>query len=298
MVLVGGETQSNHRRQLGLDSREVTPRQSIVGHSIEHTGHLTPGDAAAARCRDGHRYRCTVDVVLVPGFWLTASAWDEVRAALAAEGVDARAVTLPGLGHTGPASASTAVSARTVTLDDHVQAIVDALDACTSPVVLVGHSASAVLVQLAADRRPGSVAHLVHVDAVPLPHGSPINADIPAAEGFIQMPSWNEFDEAEVSDLDDDLRATIRRHAVPQPEAPTREPIAYTDDGRHRVPATVVACAFRAEQLASWIEQDSPWTVEIAATEDLTIVDLPGGHWPMFSQPRHLAMVIADVCRR
>lgn len=239
---------------------------------------------------DHCRYRRTVDVILVPGFWLTASAWNEVRATLASEGIDARALTLPGLDGAGHVSE--------VTLDDQVRAIVEAVEQCNSPVVLVGHSASAVLIQLAADRRPASIAHLIHVDAVPLPHGSSINADIADVDGLIQIPPWDGFDPEETSDLDDDVRESIRRHAVPQPAAPAREPITYTDDRRHRIPATVIACAFTAEQLASWIEIDSPWTSEIAAIEDLTIVDLPGGHWPMFSQPHHLAMVIADACPR
>ena len=239
---------------------------------------------------DHCRYRRTMDVILVPGFWLTSSAWGAVQASLASEGVNARAVTLPGLDDAGRASE--------VTLEDQVRVIVDAVEQCTSPVVLVGHSASAVLIQLAADRRPESIAHLVHVDAVPVPHGSPINADIPAVDGFIPMPSWDEFDPAETSDLGDDLRETIRRHAVPQPAAPAREPATYTDARRHRIPTTVIASAFTAEQLASWIEDESPWTSEIAATDELTIVDLPGGHWPMFSQPHHLAMVIADACHR
>lgn len=231
-----------------------------------------------------------MEVILVPGFWLTASAWDDVRATLASEGIDARAMTLPGLGDAGRASE--------LTLDDQVRAIVEAVEQCSTPVVLVGHSASAVVIQLAADRRPESIVHLIHVDAVPLPHGSSINADIAAVDGFIPMPPWDEFDPAETSDLGDDLRETIRRHAVPQPASPAREPVTYTDDRRHRIPATVIACAFTAEQLASWIEDDSPWTSEIAAAEDLTIVHLPGGHWPMFSQPRNLAMVIADACHR
>ena len=36
-------------------------------------------------------------IVLVPGFWLGAWAWDEVAAALRADGHDVTALTLPGL---------------------------------------------------------------------------------------------------------------------------------------------------------------------------------------------------------
>jgi pimeloyl-ACP methyl ester carboxylesterase len=39
----------------------------------------------------------TTPIVLVPGFWLSAWAWDEVADALRADGHDVTAVTLPGL---------------------------------------------------------------------------------------------------------------------------------------------------------------------------------------------------------
>ena len=36
-------------------------------------------------------------IILVPGFWLGAWAWDEVAAPLRADGLDVTALTLPGL---------------------------------------------------------------------------------------------------------------------------------------------------------------------------------------------------------
>ena len=36
-------------------------------------------------------------IILVPGFWLGAWAWDEVAEALRADGHDVTALTLPGL---------------------------------------------------------------------------------------------------------------------------------------------------------------------------------------------------------
>jgi pimeloyl-ACP methyl ester carboxylesterase len=39
----------------------------------------------------------TAPIILVPGFWLGAWAWDEVAAALRADGHDVTALTLPGL---------------------------------------------------------------------------------------------------------------------------------------------------------------------------------------------------------
>ena len=72
-------------------------------------------------------------IVLVPGFWLGAWAWDEVVAALRADGHDVTAVTLPGL-------ESADADRSAVTMADHVVAICDAVSAAEAPVVLAVHS--------------------------------------------------------------------------------------------------------------------------------------------------------------
>jgi hypothetical protein len=55
-------------------------------------------------------------IILVPGFWLGAWAWDEVAAALRAGGHDVNALTLPGL-------ESADIERSAITLSDHVDAI-------------------------------------------------------------------------------------------------------------------------------------------------------------------------------
>src|SRR6186997_1511916 len=61
-------------------------------------------------------------IVLVPGFWLGAWAWDEVTAALRADGHEAGALTLPGLD-------SIDADRSGVTMSDHVDAICAAVSA-------------------------------------------------------------------------------------------------------------------------------------------------------------------------
>ena len=73
-------------------------------------------------------------IILVPGFWLGAWAWDEVSAALRADGHHVAALTLPGL-------ESVDTDRSTITFADHVEAIVDAVQAAGEPVVLAVHSA-------------------------------------------------------------------------------------------------------------------------------------------------------------
>ena len=72
-------------------------------------------------------------IVLVPGFWLGAWAWDEVTEALRADGHDVNALTLPGL-------ESPDTDRSGITMKDHVDAIVDAVEAAGAPVVLAVHS--------------------------------------------------------------------------------------------------------------------------------------------------------------
>ena len=72
-------------------------------------------------------------IILVPGFWLGAWAWDDVAAALRADGHDVSALTLPGLESAG-------ADRSKVTFDDHVGAIVNAVEAANARVVLAVHS--------------------------------------------------------------------------------------------------------------------------------------------------------------
>ncbi len=74
-------------------------------------------------------------IVMVPGFWLGAWAWDEVAAALRADGHDVTALTLPGL-------ESADADRSSITLTDHVDAICDAVTAAGRPAVLAVHSCS------------------------------------------------------------------------------------------------------------------------------------------------------------
>src|SRR5687767_15115817 len=99
-------------------------------------------------------------IVLVPGFWLGAWAWDEVAAALRADGHDVTTLTLPGL-------ESADADRSAITLSDHVDAIVEAVKAAGAPVVLAVHSASGFSGYAASDRIPERIAAMVYVDSAP-----------------------------------------------------------------------------------------------------------------------------------
>src|SRR2546428_12260524 len=102
----------------------------------------------------------TTPIILVPGFWLGAWAWDEVAAALRADGHDVTALTLPGL-------ESADADRSRVTLADHVDAICEAVMAAGRPVVLAVHSGAGLPGYAATDRIPGQIAAMVYVDSGP-----------------------------------------------------------------------------------------------------------------------------------
>ena len=64
-------------------------------------------------------------IILVPGFWLGAWAWDEVAAALRADGHEVTALTLPG-------QESEDADRSQITFQDHVDAIIDAIEAAAA----------------------------------------------------------------------------------------------------------------------------------------------------------------------
>src|SRR5436309_5576577 len=99
-------------------------------------------------------------IVLVPGLWLGAWAWDEVVAALRADGHDVTALTLPGL-------ESANADRSSITLADHVDAICDSVTAAARPVVLTVHSAAGFSGYAASDRIPDRIAAIVYVDSAP-----------------------------------------------------------------------------------------------------------------------------------
>ena len=230
----------------------------------------------------------TAPIVLVPGFWLGAWAWDEVAAALRAEGHDVTAVTLPGL-----ESAETDRSA--ITMSNHVDAISDAVRAAAAPVVLAVHSGTGFSGYAASDRVPELIAAMVYVDSAP--GKGAMDPEFEGAE--LPLPSQEQLAAEENLDgLSEEQLDAFRTRAVPQPGGTLREAAELTNDARLDIPSTMICTGFSSEQVKAYAkEHNPPWLAGIAELRNVTWIDLPTSHWPMWSRPQELSAIIGDVAK-
>jgi pimeloyl-ACP methyl ester carboxylesterase len=225
-------------------------------------------------------------IILVPGFWLGAWAWDEVAALLRADGHDVAAITLPGL-------ESADADRSRITMADHVDAIVKAVLAAASPVVLAVHSASGFSGYAASDRVPDRIAAMVYVDTAP---GK--GALDPEFEGVEKPMVWNEIEAEENLDgLSEEQKETFRQRAVPVPGGVVREGAELTNDARRDIPSTLICTGYTSADYKKYAGEHPEWTwlAGIPELRNATWVDLPTSHWPMWSRPQELAAIIADV---
>lgn len=229
----------------------------------------------------------TAPIILVPGFWLGAWAWDEVAATLRADGHDVTALTLPGL-------ESAAADRSSITFADHVDAIVEAVEAAPAPVVLAVHSATGFTGYAASDRVPRRIAAMVYVDSAP-----GIGAADPAFEGVDRPLDWKAIeDEENLDGLSEEQKETFRRRAVPVPGGVIRGGARLTNDARRDIPSTIICTGMPSEQLKTYArERNWAWLAGVAELRNLTWVDLPTSHWPMWSRPTELAAIIGEVAK-
>ncbi len=226
-------------------------------------------------------------IILVPGFWLGAWAWDEVAEHAARRRPRRhRADACPGSSRSTP-------TARRSRSHDHVDAICDAVRAAGAPVVLAVHSGAGVPGYAATDRVPELIAHMVYVDTGPAT--AAMDPDIEGDE--YPLPS------ARGARGEREPRRAQRRAArdVPQP--------GRARAGR-RAARRARAHERRAARRAEHADRDRLHVAGLprrrrggpgrgsAGLNDLrnvAYVDLPTSHWPMWSRPKELAEIIGGI---
>ena len=225
-------------------------------------------------------------IVLVPGFWLGAWAWDDVVAALRADGHDVTALTLPGL-------ESADADRSQVTFGDHVDAIVHAVEAAEAPAVLAVHSGAGATGYAVSDRIPERIAAMVYVDS------GPATAALDPSFDAVENPlAWEEIEAEENLDgLSDEQKETFRARALPEPGAAIRGGTELTNEARLDIPTTAICTGFTSEQYKEAVKEGQTWLGGFAELRNVTWVDLPTSHWPMWSRPRELAQIIGNVAK-
>ena len=228
--------------------------------------------------------------LLIAGHWLGAWAWDEVLAQLQAEGVEATALTLPGLDAADPD--------RTLrTLDDQSAAIVDTImlhgGSADRPATIVAHSGANAPVCLVLDRHPELIHRVVWVDSGPVTPGSVFAPDLPAELTELPLPPFDALaEQASLAGLTELALERFRARSVPEPAPVLRQPVELGNPARHDVPTTLVCCSIPSAQLLELARSGHPMFGEVTRLTQLDVVDLPTGHWPMWSRPADLARII------
>jgi pimeloyl-ACP methyl ester carboxylesterase len=242
-------------------------------------------------------------IVLVPGFWLGAWAWDEVAVRLRAAGHDVYPVTLTGLAERA------AEGGPEVNVDTHVADLVGLVrTAALRDVVLVGHSGANMAVTGAADRLGSRAARVVYVNTGPMPsglasidfHGPDAQRNMRAVvarcgDGWrLPVPAFDAAaDPVNLAGLSPEQLEAMRGRGTPQPFGTVTQPLERPDP-RPAVPASVIATTFTPERARALAASGNRVFAEMAGIE---LHHLPTGHWPMFSRPAELADLLGQLSR-
>jgi hypothetical protein len=162
----------------------------------------------------------------------------------------------------------------------------------------------------AADRVPERIAQLVYLDSGPVPDGvSFLDTQPPeirehterqvAEHGndwLIPVPSWEELENvngASLEGLGDEKRRLMRSRAVAQPFSTYTQPLRLQKRTEGALIKTLIASSFPLAQVREMIAGRHLWFRELGRPEWL--LELPTGHWPMFSRPDDLAEVLGGL---
>ncbi|WP_407444324.1 alpha/beta fold hydrolase [Rhodococcus sp. (in: high G+C Gram-positive bacteria)] len=230
-------------------------------------------------------------MILIAGHWLGAWAWDEVLEHLSADGRRTIPMTLPGLDEHDAERASR-------TLDDQATAIEQTMTRAEAseaqPVVIVAHSGANAPVSLVLDQHPELVRRVVWVDSGPVASGSVFAPDAPEDLDEFPLPPFDALGEqASLEGLSAEALERFRARAVPEPGPVVRGQVTLTNDARRAVPATLVCCSIPSAQIMELADAGHPMFAEVSKLDQVDFVDLPTGHWPMWSRPADLAHVLA-----
>ncbi len=225
-----------------------------------------------------------MDIVLIAGMWLDATAWNDVVPELERLGHRPVALTLPGQGD-GDATA---------TYDDQVAAVTAAVDAADGPALVVGHSAACALAWVAADARPDRSPRVALIGG----HAERRRRDLlrrasTPSTASCRSRAGSPSRAPTPTTCRPSLKAAVARGAIAVPAAVTQGVVRLQrraslrragHDGLPGVhPRPGQGVGRRAATSPSWPRRTR-----------VDYVDIDSGHWPMFTKPVELARILAD----
>ncbi len=231
----------------------------------------------------------TFPFILVHGAWEDASIWTGVRGELERHGHQAIAVDLPG-------RAGDATPKQEITLDHLRDRVLAAVQAQTTPVVLVGHSFGGMTISAVAEAAPEQIRRLVYVAAY-LPQDGQSLQDLAFSDAESKAGPSFEVDTVNlVARIKREARADLflndgsetQRSAFPdtmvdEPLQPLGTPVTLPPERFGRVPKAYIQTA--RDQVVS----PSLQARMIAATPVNTVVTIDTGHAPFLTRPAELA---------
>jgi pimeloyl-ACP methyl ester carboxylesterase len=244
--------------------------------------------------------------VLVAGAWLGGWAWQPVTRRLRERGHDVYPMTLTGLGDRAH------LATPETDLDTYLADVVNLVEfEDLHDVVLVGHSYAGHLVTGVADQIPERISVLAYLDAGPSDDGAAFMDLQPpparelierlvgqAGEGWrIPLPAWEELEQimgASLQGLGPNERARMRAHAAAQPVRTWTQPLSLKNPAREQLPKLLITCSLPLAQVKEMVAAGHPWFAELAGPQ-WSFLELPTGHWPMFSVPEPLASLLHDL---
>lgn len=216
---------------------------------------------------------------------------------LRAAGPPAHAVTLTGLGERAH------LLSAEIDLHTHIQDVMGLIDAEElQSVVLVGHSYAGMVVTGVADRlqreRPGTLAHLVYLDAaVPYPGDSwsshhsaetkQARIDASKPSGGLSFPP----PDAAIFGLSGADRDWVNRRQTPQPFRLYQQPLDFDGERVAAAPRTFIDCTSPA------LATIAPARQRVRKEAGWQVLEMATGHDPMVSEPRALAELLLGIQR-
>lgn len=216
---------------------------------------------------------------------------------LRAAGVPAHAVTLTGLGERAH------LLSAEIDLHTHIQDVMGLIEAEElQRLVLVGHSYAGMVITGVADRlqreRPGTLAHLVYLDAaVPYPGDSwsshhsaetkQARVDASKPSGGLSFPP----PDAAIFGLAGADRDWVNRRQTPQPFRLYQQPLDFDGERVAAAPRTFIDCTSPA------LATIAPARQRVRKEAGWRVLEMATGHDPMVSEPQALAELLLGIQR-